>query len=78
MRYVYPCEIDGNEYDGEGFVVAFPDVEGATSGGWSWEEALGNAEDALVAALGSYITSSGTSRFPAPSERASSPSHSVP
>ena len=54
MRYVYPCEIDGNEYDGEGFVVTFPDVYGATTGGWSWEEALENAEDALVAALGSH------------------------
>lgn len=54
MRLVYPCEIIGNEYDGEGFVVHFPDVYGATTGGWSWEEALGNAEDALVAALGSH------------------------
>ncbi len=54
MRFVYPCEIIGNEYDGEGFVVEFPDVYGATTGGWSWEEARENAEDALVAALGSY------------------------
>ena len=54
MRYVYPCEIIGNEEDGEGFVVHFPDVYGATTGGWTWQEAFDNAEDALVAALGSY------------------------
>ena len=54
MRYVYPCEIIGNEDDGEGFVVQFPDVYGATTGGWTWQEAFDNAEDALVAALGSY------------------------
>ncbi len=54
MRLVYPCEIIGNEEDGEGFVVQFPDVYGATTGGWTWQEARENADDALVAALGSY------------------------
>ena len=59
MRYVYPCDIvlDEEEKEATGreaFTVTFPDVYGATTGGWSWEEALRNAEDALVAALGSH------------------------
>ena len=59
MRYVYPCDIVLDEEERaatgrEAYTVTFPDVYGATTGGWSWEEALENAEDALVAALGSY------------------------
>ena len=59
MRYVYPCDIvlDEEEWAATGreaYTVTFPDVYGATTGGWSWEEALENAEDALVAALGSH------------------------
>ena len=55
MKYVYPCNIAlDEEADGEAYVVTFPDVYGATTGGWSWDEALGNAQDALVAALGAY------------------------
>ena len=59
MRYVYPCDIvlDEEEWAATGreaYTVTFPDVYGATTGGWSWQEALDNAEDALVAALGSH------------------------
>ena len=59
MRLVYPCDIvlDEEEREATGreaYTVTFPDVYGSTTGGWSWEEALENAEDALVAALGSY------------------------
>ena len=59
MRYVYPCDIvlDEEEKAASGrvaYTVTFPDVNGAITGGWSWEEALGNAEDALVAALGAH------------------------
>ena len=55
MKYVYPCNIVlDEEADREAYVVTFPDVYGATTGGWSWDEALENAEDALVAALGAY------------------------
>ncbi len=59
MRYVYPCDIVLDEEEKaatgrEAYTVTFPDVYGATTGGWSWEEALRNAEDALVAALGSH------------------------
>ena len=59
MRYVYPCDVVLDEEERmatgrEAYTVTFPDVYGATTGGWSWEEALENAEDALVAALGSH------------------------
>ena len=61
MRYLYPCEIGRDEKEAratgrEAFVVTFPDVYGATTGGWSWNEAVRNAEDALVAALGAYYS----------------------
>ena len=72
MRFVYPCDIVLDEEEKkqlgtgrEAYTVTFPDVYGATTGGWSdvygattggwsWKEALENAEDALVAALGSH------------------------
>ena len=61
MKYLYPCEIVRDEEEAratgrEAFVVTFPDVYGATTGGWSWNEAVRNAEDALVAALGAYYS----------------------
>ena len=48
MRYVYPCDIVLDEEEKsatgrEAYTVTFPDVYGATTGGWSWEEALENA-----------------------------------
>ena len=52
MRYVYPCVLHAEE--GGGYWVSFPDVKGANTGGSTREEALGMAEDALVAALGAY------------------------
>ena len=55
MKYVYPCNIALDEVaDGESYVVTFPDVYGAATGGRSWDEAVEHAEDALVAALGAY------------------------
>ncbi len=55
MRYVYPCDIAGNETDGDGFVAIFPDVNGAITGGFTFKEALINAEDCLVVALASCV-----------------------
>lgn len=55
MQYAYPCRIIGNEFDGEGFAVTFPDVYGANTGGETYQEAHSMAEDCLVAALGAYI-----------------------
>lgn len=53
MRYIYPVSLEAQPEGG--FTVTFPDVEGATTEGDTKAEALRNAADALVAALGAYI-----------------------
>ena len=55
MQYAYPCKIIGNEYDGEGFAVTFPDVYGANTGGKTYKDALFMAEDCLLVALCAYV-----------------------
>ena len=57
MRYVFPCDIvpDQEELLHSGrnaYNVRFPDVYGANTGGWSWDEAIEKAEDCLAVALG--------------------------
>ena len=55
MRYAYPFHIEGNDGDGMGYNVVFPDVYGANTGGFTYEEARSNVEDCLVCALGAYV-----------------------
>ena len=55
MRYTFPCLIKGNEDGGDGFVVTFPDVEGAITGGFTFKESIILAEDCLVVSLASYM-----------------------
>ena len=60
MRFVFPCDIvlDREELRETGrraFNVKFPDVYGANTSGWSWEEAIEMAEDCLAVALGMYM-----------------------
>ena len=60
MRYAYPCSIvrDKEEERASGreaYTVTFPDVYGANTGGWSWEEAVDMAKDCLGVALGMYV-----------------------
>ena len=60
MRYAYPCSIVRDEEEEratgrEAYTVTFPDVYGANTGGWSWEEALEMAKDCLAVALGMYV-----------------------
>ena len=55
MKYLYPCNIKGPEKNGEGFVVTFPDISGAITGGFTFREALILAEDCMVVALSCYI-----------------------
>ena len=57
MRYTYPCNIEGNEDDGDGFVATFPDLEGAITGGFTFKEAIIMAEDCLVVSLASCVVS---------------------
>ena len=53
MRYAYPCQVtrDGDDE----FVVSFPDVAGANTGGRDRAAALEMAEDALAGALAMYV-----------------------
>ena len=55
MKYTFPCDIIGNEHDGDGFAVKFPDLKGANTGGFTFKEAIIMAEDCLVVSLASYI-----------------------
>ena len=60
MRYAYPCDIVRDEEEErasgrEAYTVTFPDVYGANTCGWSWEEALEMAKDCLEVALGMYV-----------------------
>ena len=59
MRYAYPCIFVRDEEERasgrEAYAVTFPDVYGANTGGWSWEEALEMAKDCLGVALGMYV-----------------------
>lgn len=63
MRYAYPCSISLDEAEAratgrEAWVVTFPDLRGANTGGWSWAEAVEMAEDCLSVALGMYMKAS--------------------
>ena len=61
MRYAYPCSIVRDEEEEErasgreAYTVPFPDVYGANTGGWSWDEAVEIAKDCLGVALGRYV-----------------------
>ena len=55
MRYLYPCTIEGNEDDGDGFIVSYPDIDWAHTGGFTFKESLILAEDCLVVALAHYV-----------------------
>ena len=73
MRYAYPCSIvrDGEEErlsGREAYTVTFPDVYGANTGGWSWEEAVDMAKDCLGVALGMYVKAREDLPTPSPLE----------
>ena len=60
MRYAFPCDIvlDDEEAKATGreaYVITFPDVPEAITGGWSWQETLEMAEDCLAVALSFYV-----------------------
>ena len=74
MRYAYPCTITFDEEEKkatgrDAYLISFPDVYGANTGGWSKEEALGMAEDCLAAALGMYMSSHEDIPSPSPLSR---------
>ena len=56
MRYTFPCDIRPDEEEGGwGFVVSFPDICGANTGGKTFKESIILAEDCMVVALSAYI-----------------------
>ena len=56
MKYAFPCNIGPDEEEGGwGFVVSFPDIYGANTGGKTFKEAVILAEDCMVVALSAYI-----------------------
>ena len=57
MRYAYPCILTPVKEEGEGFVVTFPDVPEAITGGKTRDGALVMAQDGLAVALGMYVKS---------------------
>ena len=74
MRYAYPCNIlrdkEEERLSGrEAYTVTFPDVYGANTGGWSWEEAVDRAKDCLGVALGMYVKAREDLPTPSPLEQ---------
>ena len=69
MKYLYPCNIKGTEENGEGFVVTFPDMNEAITGGFTFRESLILAEDCLVVALEGYIVSERKLPTPSPYQK---------
>jgi predicted RNase H-like HicB family nuclease len=56
VKYTFPCNIKPDEEEGGwGFVVSFPDIYGANTGGKTFKESIILAEDCMVVALSAYI-----------------------
>ena len=56
MKYTFPCNIRPDEEEGGwGFVVSFPDIYGANTGGKTFKESIILAEDCMVVALSAYV-----------------------
>ena len=71
MRYAFPCNIIRDQEEAkatgrEAYVVTFPDVYGANTGGWSWKEAVEMAEDCLAVALSFYVDDNEDLPMPSP------------
>ena len=64
QRLTYPVNLEGQE-DGS-VLVSFPDIPEALTEGATEEEALAEAEDCLIAALGGYIRTRRTIPRPSP------------
>ena len=64
MIYTYPCDLTPD--DEGGFLVTFPDVPEAITGGKTRAEALEMGEDALTVALAGYVIANWDIPFPSP------------
>ncbi len=68
MDYAYPCILTPED-DGPGYVVTFPDVPEAVTGGATRAESLVLAEDAIVVALSFYVDADQDLPAPSPAGR---------
>jgi antitoxin HicB len=56
MRYAFPCDIKPDDSEGGwGYVVSFPDIPFAHTGGKTFKESIILAEDCMVVALSVYV-----------------------
>ena len=56
MRYAFPCDIKTDDSEGGwGYVVSFPDIPFAHTGGKTFKESIILAEDCMVVALSVYV-----------------------
>ena len=55
MKYAYPCDMTPDVEEGSGFVVTFPDIQGAVTGAETWDESIFLAKDVIICGLGAYI-----------------------
>ncbi len=74
MTLAYPVKLDDG--NGGGFLVTFPDVPEALTEGATMQDALAEAEDCLIAALGGYVEA--RRKIPAPSPARGRPLVSLP
>ena len=74
MRQAYPVRLEAKE--GAAALVSFPDIPEAVTEGATEREALAEAEDCLVAALGGYVE--GHRDIPRPSPGKGCPLVSLP
>ena len=70
----YPVKLDDG--NGGGFLVSFPDIPEALTEGATVREALAEAEDCLIAALGGYVEA--RRKIPVPSPARGRPVVSLP
>ena len=70
MRYTFPCNIKPDEEEGGwGFVVSFPDIPSAHTGGKTFKESIILAEDCMVVALSCYVDLNEELPKPSPYEK---------
>lgn len=74
MTLAYPVKLDDG--NGGGFLVTFPDVPEALTEGDTIQDALAEAEDCLIAALGGYVEA--RRKIPGPSPARGRPLVSLP
>ena len=71
MRFAFPCDISLDDEEQrttgrEAYNASFPDIQGANTCGWSWQEAIEMAEDCLTVAMNFYVKRNKDLPLPSP------------